>query len=184
MAARTRALLLGLGLAGCATPAAPNASTSAPEVRQNSPFAIKVEGPFELTLPRYPGPGEDNLAGLKGKVLLVDFWATWCGPCHEAASAYQQLYAQLKGQGLEVYGVSVDEDTHQLSDFLAKQGVTYPILLDPAAEVSGPRFDISTIPTTLLVDRAGKVRFTHTGFNDAEWGLINGEVKQLLGEKP
>jgi peroxiredoxin len=163
---------LALALAACSAPAAEGHPPPAPAAGQE----------FKLVLRHHPGPGDANLGALKGKVLLVDFWATWCGPCHEAATAYQGLYARYHAQGLEVYGVSVDEDPKQIDAFVAAQGVQYPILLDPAAQVSGPRYEIDSIPVALLVDKQGRLRFTHRGFDPADMAAVTTEIEQLLAE--
>jgi peroxiredoxin len=162
--------LAALLLAGCAHASA------------TPPSAPPGKDQLELILPAFPGPGQVNLGALRGKVLLVDFWATWCGPCHEAATAYQKLYVDLRGQGLEVYGVSLDEDASQIPDFLKAQGVTYPIALDPSGAVSAPRFDLGSIPAVLIVDRTGKIRFTHAGFDPGELAQTTSEIRQLLAE--
>ena len=137
---------------------------------------------LNLTLANYPGPGESNLGALGGKVVLVDFWATWCGPCHEAAVAYEKLYQSHKVDGFVVYGVSVDDDTSGIDAFLKEQGVTYPIVLDPGAMKCGPKFDLSTIPAALLIDKGGHIRFAHSGYSDEEISKTESEIKQLLAE--
>ena len=153
-------------------------------MRPQPPSVKPGHDQLDLVLANFPGPGQSNLGALRGKVVLVDFWATWCEPCHEAASGYEKLYTQFHAQGLEVYGVSVDEDTNQVADFLQKQGVTYPILLDPSAQLSQDRFDLAMIPAVLIADRTGKIRFTHAGWDDGELSLLTGEIQQLLAEPP
>ena len=165
-------LLLGFALAACAT----NSAKPVP------PTVKPGDERLNLTLANYPGPGESNLGALGGKVLLVDFWATWCGPCHEAATAYEKLYQAHKAQGFVVYGVSVDDDTSGIDAFLKEQGVTYPIVLDPAAQKTGPKFELSTIPATVLVDKGGHIRFAHSGYSDEEIAKTESEIQQLLAE--
>lgn len=159
-----------LGLTGCLF------------VRPHPPKVKPGDEQLDLVLPRFPGPGQVNLAELKGKVVLVDFWATWCGPCHDAAVAYQGLYQRYGAQGLEVYGISVDEDPNQIAGFVQQQGLTYPILRDPSAELCAPRFSLNSIPSVLLADRSGKIRFTHAGFSDAELSVLTREIEDLLAE--
>jgi cytochrome c biogenesis protein CcmG/thiol:disulfide interchange protein DsbE len=162
-------LFLGL-LTACATARAPQPQVKAGVDR------------LQLVLNTFPGPGDANLGALTGKVVLVDFWATWCGPCHEAATGYQGLYQRFHARGLEVYGVSLDEDTRGIPEFLREQGVTYPTRLDPGAAVSGQKFGLQSIPAAILADRKGVVRFAHAGFGDEELAQLSIEIEQLLGE--
>lgn len=135
----------------------------------------------KLVLANFPGPGESNLAALKGQVVLLDFWATWCGPCHDAAKGVEKLH-QRYGLRVVVYGISIDDDPADIPEFLKQQGVTYPILLDPGAALAGPRFGLESIPAMVLIDRAGNVRFGHAGFDDAEAEQIVRELDTLLAE--
>ncbi len=171
-------LPLALALTQCATPPPPP-----PSHGQGTSGSAAASGKhLDLVLAHYGSPGQANLGALPGKVVLIDFWATWCGPCHEAARAYERLYQAYRARGLEVYGVSVDDNPEPIGQFLAEQGVTYPILLDPAAQVSGPRFEIDAIPLTVLADKKGQIRFTHHGFEGDAEPQIRAEVEQLLAE--
>ncbi len=173
-------------LLGCSTPRSNPAPTAPPSgANPSGPFATPAQTPtkLNLVLKHYRSGGEANLGALAGKVVLVDFWATWCGPCHAAAQAYQRLYKEYGPQGLEVYGVSVDDEGAPIDDFINVQGITYPILLDPAAQISAPRFDIDSIPVTLIADRQGMIRFTHRGFEGDSEDEVKREIEQLLAEK-
>ena len=138
--------------------------------------------PLDLTLARYPGPGSEHLTAHPGKVQLIDFWATWCEPCKEAAGAYQGLYTQWKDKGLEVVGVSVDDGPDGIPAFIQAHGVTYPLLMDPAAQKSAMRYSIDSVPVTLLVDKQGLVRYRHLGFTKDELAKIQSELQGLLAE--
>ena len=177
-----RAATLGAlaALLACATPRS-NPSGANP----NGPFVTAPQTPtkLNLVLKHYRSDGEANLGALAGKVVLVDFWATWCGPCHAAAQAYERLFRQYGAQGLEVYGVSVDDTGAPVDDFINTQGITYPILVDPGAQVSAARYDIDSIPVTLIADRQGMIRFTHRGFEGDSEDEVKREVEQLLAEK-
>lgn len=177
-------LLLAAALlaAGCTT-AAPKPAPP-PAANAWSPWGSGTQGPIgqplELALPGLHG-GTTDLASRKGKVLLVDFWATWCEPCHEAGRAYDKLREQLGPRGLEVYGVSVDEDRAQVESFIRTEKVGYPILLDPAAELGGPKFGISNIPSVVVVDREGVIRFLHAGYDAETLDAVKTELESLLG---
>ena len=171
-----RGLLALLLAAGCAT-AQPRSDLPPP------PPAKSIVGqPLKLVLPHYGSSGDANLGALKGKVVLIDFWATWCGPCHDAAKAYEVLFSELRGQGLEVYGVSVDEDPRFIANFLMDMGVTYPILLDPGADAATGTLGIESIPATIVVDRAGIVHSLHSGFDASTLADTEAELKALLAQ--
>jgi peroxiredoxin len=96
-----------------------------------------------------------TLKELRGKVVLVNFWATWCPPCRKEMPDLETLYKQFKDQGLVILAIS-DEDADKVRPFVAEQKVTYPILLDPGRKVN-ELFQIEGIPKTFVYDRAGKL---------------------------
>jgi peroxiredoxin len=96
-----------------------------------------------------------TLKELRGKVVLVNFWATWCPPCRKEMPDLQTLYSQFKDQGLVILAIS-DEDAGKVKPFVAKQKVTYPILLDPGRKVH-ELFEVVGIPKTFIYDRDGKL---------------------------
>jgi peroxiredoxin len=96
-----------------------------------------------------------TLKELRGKVVLVNFWATWCPPCRKEMPDLETLYKQFKDQGLVILAIS-DEDEGKVKPFIAEQKVTYPILLDPERKVN-ELFEIEGIPKTFVYDRSGKL---------------------------
>ena len=96
-----------------------------------------------------------TLKELRGKVVLVNFWATWCPPCRKEMPDLEVLYRQFKDQGLVILAIS-DEDAGKVKPFVAKQKVTYPILLDPGQKVH-ELFEVQGIPKTFIYDRSGKL---------------------------
>jgi thiol-disulfide isomerase/thioredoxin len=105
-----------------------------------------------------------NLASLKGKVILLDFWATWCGPCKIEIPGFIELHEKYKAKGLAVVGVSVDDTVEQLKPFVAQYKMTYPVLVgngqDAMQEAYGPMWGL---PTTYLISRDGKLCRKHMG---------------------
>jgi peroxiredoxin len=96
-----------------------------------------------------------NLKELRGQVVLVNFWATWCPPCRKEIPDLETLYNRFKGQGLVVLAIS-DEDLDKVKPFIAERNVTYPVLLDPGRKVN-ELFQVVGIPKTFIYDRSGKL---------------------------
>ncbi|WP_242355835.1 TlpA disulfide reductase family protein [Anaeromyxobacter sp. SG64] len=117
-----------------------------------------------------------------GKVRIIDFWASWCEPCREQLPLLDRLARDYGSRGLAVYGVAFDEDRAMVEAFLSATPVSFPILWDRGGGRLSAPFSISRLPTTLLVDRAGVVRFVHLGYDVAEGRKLEGEVRELLGE--
>lgn len=110
---------------------------------------------------------EGKLPELKGKVVLVDFWASWCLPCAKSFPAMDELYQKYKDRGLVVVAVSVDDKSADMEKFLKKHSASFPVVRDAAHSLVAAA-DVSTMPTSFIVDREGKVRFVHTGFRGEE----------------
>jgi thiol-disulfide isomerase/thioredoxin len=141
----------------------------------------QVGRPLELAAPDLAGRVVD-VAAQQGKVRLVDFWATWCEPCRDALPALDRMARELGPRGLLVYGVSFDEDPAQIAPFLAQVPVGFPVLHDRGGEVLTARFLVSRLPTTLLVDRRGVIRFVHEGWTPERAREAQRQVEQLLAE--
>jgi len=149
-----------------------------------------------VSLPAQMAPGKAfpplSAAGLTGgtlpdtagKVVIVDFWASWCAPCRASFPAYSRIQAQYASRGLVVVAVSVDDSADPYSAFIAKMKPGFATLLDSkhalVADVQVP-----TMPTSYLLDRSGKVRFMHPGFHgDRTVDELNKEITALLAEPP
>ena len=103
------------------------------------------------------------LEGLKGQVVLVNFWATWCPPCRAEMPGFEKVYQARHGDGFTVVGVSIDEASRgQVASFLRDHGITYPVAM-ATPEVVATFGGVSSFPTSFLIDRQGRVRYTVTG---------------------
>ncbi len=118
-------------------------------------------------LPSLAGGGETELAALRGKVVVVNFWATWCPPCVSEMPSLERLHRTLGPAGLAVLAVSTDEDAAELERFVAEQALTLPVLRDPGGRVAADAFRTTGYPETFVIDRAG-VLLEHT-VGPAEW---------------
>lgn len=118
-------------------------------------------------------------AALRGKVVIVDFWASWCAPCKEEMPVLERLYAKHAKDGLVVVGVSVDRDVANVRSFLSKLSVSFPIVHDLAHAVAD-RFEPPKMPTSYVIDRQGVVRYVHGGFRAEDAKRLASEVESLL----
>lgn len=129
------------------------------------------------------GGAQVTLESLKGKVVLVDVWASWCVPCKAAFPAYDALRAEFVDRGFEVLAVNVDEDRKAAMAFLDGRRYQVRVLLDPKGTVP-TAFKLKGMPTSYLIDRKGVARFAHEGFNEKLLAQYRREIQQLLQEAP
>jgi len=122
-----------------------------------------------------------QLAAYKGKILLVDFWASWCVPCKTSFPALDAIYREYQPRGLEVLAVNLDEQRKDADQFLAAHPHVMTVLFDPkgAAPLA---FGVKGMPTSYLIDRRGTIRFTHMGYSGDVDRSYRREIAQLLAE--
>jgi thiol-disulfide isomerase/thioredoxin len=126
---------------------------------------------------------EITLSGLKGKVVLLDFWATWCGPCRESIPHLIQLYKNHRENGFELIGMDVGErDVETVRSFVKSMDIPYPIVVAPDDVVRSYR--VSGIPATILIDKDGKIRERIAGFSGPIAQELTKKVAELTSEKP
>jgi len=111
--------------------------------------------PNDFTLPLLGGENV-SLSSYKGKVVILNFWATWCPPCRAEMPSMETLYKSFNGQGLEILAVDIGEDSPTVQKFVRSNGYTFPILLDSSKKISSI-YGIKAIPTTYIIDREGKI---------------------------
>lgn len=123
------------------------------------------------------GPDRMSLHDQRGKVVLLDFWATWCRPCQITTPMLARLSARYRDRGLTVVGVNVDENGPEAVPFFSRRfGINYPVLYDDG-QVSS-RYGIRGLPTLVLIDRQGWIRYRHTGV-ESEQELVR-QIEKLL----
>ena len=128
----------------------------------------------DFKLERLEG-GELSFASLQGKVVLLDFWATWCKPCHEQTRLLNELYPDVRASGVEFLGVNSGEDVEKVKSFVKPGTFAYPVLLDPTDSLS-LELDVVALPTLIIVDKGGKISFFHEGLLDA--AALRREIKK------
>ena len=120
------------------------------------------------------------LAELRGKVVLLDFWASWCGPCRQSFPLYEQLRAELPAGDFTLLAINLDEMAEGPAAFLAEHPVRYTSLADPAGEVAR-QFGLIGMPSSFVIDRDGVVRARHTGFKPQDIDALRNEIRDLIG---
>ncbi|HWL84673.1 MAG TPA: TlpA disulfide reductase family protein [Polyangiaceae bacterium] len=126
------------------------------------------------------GQGKVSVKGLSGKVVVVDFWATWCEPCKKSFPKLQGLNVKYKSNGLEVVGISEDEEKgSNLTDFGNTYGAKFAIGWDDGKKIA-KEWQPKSMPSSFIVDRKGVVRFAHVGYHDGDEDAIEKEIKSLL----
>ena len=136
-----------------------------------APFSLKSRGGQTVAL-----------GDLKGQVVLINFWATWCGPCRKEMPLLEQIQKKYAPLGFTMLGVNVEEDTRMMDTFLKDVPVSFPILLDPANGVS-KLYSVSAMPSTVIVDRKGTVRLIHQGYQPGDESKYQDLIRQLIRER-
>ncbi len=144
---------------------------------------IKVGDPasdFSLTTRGSNAP--TTLSGLQGQVVLVNFWASWCGPCRQEFPLLDTIYKKYKKLGLTIVGLNVEPEPADAEAFLKTNPVSFPIVYDPKDEVSR-RYGVVGMPSVVLIDRKGVVRWTHKSYVAGDENEYLNQIRVLLAEK-
>ncbi|MDO8444869.1 MAG: TlpA disulfide reductase family protein [Deltaproteobacteria bacterium] len=119
---------------------------------------------------------------LKGKVVFLDFWGTWCGPCKEEFPELDALYKKYGKDGFEVVGISVDKSESNVAEYLKKRPVSFTILTNTKGDVA-EAYGIPGMPTGFIIGKDGVIRYRHVGFSKAFLPVYEKEIVELL-KKP
>ncbi len=156
---------LALALLSVIASAAVNQGTAAPD--------------FEL--PLLDSRDKLRLRDYRGRVVLLDFWASWCGPCRQSLPEYQKLREEFPRKDFEVIAITVDEDAADALKFLERHALRFPLPHDPQGKVAGAYQPLG-MPTSYLIDRNGVVRSRHSGFNMEDVAPLRAHIEQLVAE--
>lgn len=140
---------------------------------------VSTEAP-DFTLKSRSG---DNLrlSEERGNIVIVNFWASWCGPCREELPEFEALYQSYADLGVTVYAVNVDDESEKANKLLEDISVSFPVLYDPNGEVS-ELYDVSAMPTTVMIDRNGVARLMHKGYKSGDEAKYEEALHRLLRE--
>jgi thiol-disulfide isomerase/thioredoxin len=123
--------------------------------------------------------GSGKVGLQNGKVMIVDFWATWCEPCKKSFPKLQELYLKYRASGLEIAAISEDDDKGGIVEFAKTYGAKFPVGWDGDKSIA-KKYQPKSMPSTFIVDRKGVIRFVHTGYHDGEEVEIEKEIKSLM----
>jgi len=142
--------------------------------------AAKVEYP-DVKLPELNSGKTIDLKKLRGKVVYIDFWASWCGPCRQSMPKFNDLYNKLSSKGFEILAINLDESKSDANQFLNNYPVNYTVLYD-ANGLTPKQFGVSVMPTGYLLDRFGLIRYEHKGFRNGDEKELMKKIQKLLSE--
>ncbi len=149
----------------------------------SSVFAISVgDTAPDFKIPRLESKGMISLKQYRGKVVYVDFWASWCGPCRQSLPAMNGIRKEFRKKGFEVIAINLDEERDDAMEFLKEFPVAYPTALDTSGKVP-EAYGLVGMPTAYLVDRKGKIHMVHEGFKKSDFEPLKKEIKTLLDQK-
>jgi peroxiredoxin len=133
-------------------------------------FALKSSSGENLRLSEY-----------RGDVVMINFWATWCGPCRQEMPLLDELYSRYQRVGFNLLGVNIDDDSSRAMDMINELGVSFPVLFDSSKQVSR-LYQVDAMPVTVIVDREGNVRHVHQGYKPGYEQKYLDQVRALLRE--
>jgi len=123
-----------------------------------------------------------NLAGFRGKIVFLVFWASWCAPCREELPELDRLYKKFKTEGFEVIAISVDASESDVKSYLRKFPISFPVLLDKKGDVNDA-YRVSGLPTGFLIGKNGIIRHIHRGFGKELLPMYEKEITDLIKQK-
>ena len=144
-------------------------------------LAASSSGPAANFTLKSAGGENIRLSEYRGQVVLLNFWASWCGPCRQEMPELDALHQKYEGLGFTVFGVNVEQDRKMADKVLRDIPVSFPILFDDQNEVS-ELYDVDAMPVTVLVDRSGDIRFMHRGYKPGYEIEYEAQIRELVKE--
>ena len=134
----------------------------------------------EFVLPAKAG-GQLDLAKYKGQVVMINFWASWCGPCRQEMPLLEDIYKKYNKLGFTLIGVNVEPDSKAADEWLKQTPVSFPVLYDIESKVSA-MYDVAGMPSTVIIDRKGNVRMLHRGYKPGDENEYLDSIRALIRE--
>ncbi|MEW8085578.1 MAG: TlpA disulfide reductase family protein [Candidatus Thiodiazotropha endolucinida] len=157
-------IVAGVLLLACGYTVAANQPSMAPDFTLKSREGVNIK-----------------LSELRGQVVMVNFWASWCGPCRQEMPLLQQLFDRYQSLGFSLLGVNVDGDRAAADKMLSDLPVSFPILYDDRSKVS-KQYQVKAMPSTFMVDRDGRIRYLHKGYKPGYEEEYQQQIRQLFRE--
>ena len=143
--------------------------------------AEKISGKApDFTLPSNQGVNM-RLNEMKGTVVMINFWASWCGPCRQEMPILEELYGRYSQAGFTILGVNVEPDSKKADEMLEDIKISFPVLYDRESVVS-ELYQLDSMPSTVIIDRGGNVRFHHRGYKSGDENEYRNIIKELIRE--
>lgn len=136
----------------------------------------------DFELPRLGQEGRSSLSEYRGKVVLLSFWASWCGPCRQELPELDKAWTQYKGKDVVFLGISVDERPDDAERFLTEVPFHFPTLIDTSGDTSAGQWRVASLPTTVVLDKSGVVRERHLGYTPRQLQESLNLIDDLLEE--
>lgn len=133
----------------------------------------------DFSVSRLNGDGQVNLADLKGKVIYLDFWATWCPPCRKSFPWMEEMHTRYQDDGLAIVAVSVDGKRELAEKFVQESGASFITAID-SGKKTARAYKLRAMPSSYLIDREGKIISTHLGFRTSQTKTMEDEIKKAL----
>jgi peroxiredoxin len=134
----------------------------------------------EFVLPA-KGGSQVDLAKYKGQVVMLNFWASWCGPCRQEMPLLEDIYKKYNKLGFTLIGVNVEPDSKAADDWLKQTPVSFPVIYDKDSQVS-KLYDVSGMPSTVIIDRKGNIRMLHRGYKPGDENEYLDSIRGLIRE--
>lgn len=163
--------ILTLALLCCAAIGFTTSATAAATTKSPAPdFTLKSSSGKNI-----------KLSELRGQVVMINFWASWCAPCRQEMPLLEQLYKKYQPMGFTLLGINVEDDPNAATKWLKGKELSFPILFDSQSEAS-ELYNVSAMPTTLIIDRDGNMRYYHRGYVPGTEDEYQQQIRALLKE--
>jgi thiol-disulfide isomerase/thioredoxin len=139
----------------------------------------RASTPPDFDLPGLQGEPAVSLEDYRGKVVYLDFWASWCGPCRQSMPLYEAMYRDIGSDDFEILAINLDEEPRDALEFVARHPVSYPVLADPSGETA-EAWGLKVMPTSYLLDTSGHVVREYPGFKASHIEQIRHDITALL----